>query len=206
MAGVTASFGPRRRAIVLFLPGHVEREVDRIRRRWDPVMAGRIDAHLTVVHDVADVDRAHDLLAAVAALRPGFEFTLTETACWGPAKWGIYLCVEDHDGGVQALHDDLAAVENPRWLRTTYRPHVTLVHGRTVTEAIAEEAWAELTGYHATLRGRIDTVHLVESRPGGWVTIDRFDLAAERVPAGPPGTALPNRPIRAASNRQNRGP
>ena len=168
---------PRRRAVVLFLPDEVEQEVDRIRRRWDPVMAGRIDAHLTVVHDVTDVARAHTLAEAAAGRIPAFEITLTRTACWGPAKWGIYLGVEDHDGGVQALHDDLAPVEDPRWLRTPYRPHVTLVHGRTVTEASAEAAWAELQSHRADLRARITSLHVVESRPGGWVTIDGFDLA-----------------------------
>ena len=167
----------RRRAVVLFLPEDVEREVDAIRRRWDPVMAGRIDAHLTVVHDVTDVGQAHSLAEAVATRLPAFQITLTGAACWGPARWGIYLGVEDHDGGVLALHDALGAVEDPRWLRTPFRPHVTLVHGRTVTEDEAEAAWAELCGHVASLTARIDAVHVVESRPGGWVAIDGFPLA-----------------------------
>jgi 2'-5' RNA ligase len=169
--------GARRRAVVCFLPEHVEREVDAIRRRWDPAMAERIDAHLTLVHDVTDVARAHHLVAAVAARVAGFDITITDTACWGPAKWGIYLGIEDHDGGVRALHDALAAVEDPRWLRTPFRPHVTLVHGRTVTEDVAEAAWAELNGYTAAWRCRIAALHVVESRPGGWTTIDEFELA-----------------------------
>jgi 2'-5' RNA ligase len=167
----------RRRAVVLFLPEDVEREIDAIRRRWDPVMAARIDAHLTVVHDVVDVGRAHVLAEEAAARISAFQVTLTGAACWGPAKWGIYLGVEDHDGGVLALHDALAAVEDPRWLRTPYRPHVTLVHGRTVTEDAAEAAWVELCGHVASLTARLDAVHVVESRPGGWATIDAFPLA-----------------------------
>ena len=111
---------------------------------------------------------------------PEFEITLTDAACWGPAKWGIYLGIEDHDGGVLALHDELSAIEDPRWLRTTFRPHVTLVHGRTVTESRAEAAWAELAGSTAGWHGRIDAIHLVESRPGGWVTVDRYELARDR--------------------------
>ncbi len=169
----------RRRAVVLYLPEEVEAQVDAIRRRWDPVMAGRIDAHLTVVHDVQDLDRAHELVEEAAARIAGFEITLTDSSCWGPPKWGIYLGIEDHHGGVQALHDGLAALEDPRWLRTPFRPHVTLVHGRTVEEDTAERAWAELCSMRAGWRCRIEAVHVVESRPGGWVTIDGFDLAPD---------------------------
>lgn len=177
MSGVKAL--TRRRAVVLYLSEEVAAEVDAIRRRWDPVMAGRIDAHLTVVHDVQDLDQAHELVEAAASRTAPFEITLTETACWGPPKWGIYLGVDDHHGGVQTLHDELAALEDPRWLRTPYRPHVTLVHGRTVEEDTAERAWAALCSLPAGWRCRIDAVHVVESRPGGWVTIDGFDLASD---------------------------
>jgi 2'-5' RNA ligase len=176
----------RRRAVVLFLPREVEQLVDEIRHRWDPVMAGRIDAHVTLVHDLADHDAARRRLAEVTAEHRSFELTLTATACWGPAKWGIYLHVDDHDGGVWALHDHLADIEDPRWLRGTFRPHVTLVHGRTVTEAAAERAWSHLEHYRADVRARIDAVCIVESRPGGWHTIDRFDLATSTVPTQRP--------------------
>lgn len=168
---------PRRRAVVLFLPPPVERLIDDIRHRWDPVMAGRIDAHVTLVHDLADHDLARHRLGRVARDVACFDLTLTTTACWGPAKWGIYLHVDDHDGGVWALHDQLADVEDPRWLRGTFRPHVTLVHGRTVSEETAERAWAELESFRADARARITSVCVVESRPAGWHTIDRFDLA-----------------------------
>ena len=47
-----------RRAIVLFVPPPVAARVDEIRRRWDPVMTARIGAHITLVHDVVDHERA----------------------------------------------------------------------------------------------------------------------------------------------------
>lgn len=170
----------RRRAVVVFLPREAEVVVDAIRHRWDPVMAGRIDAHLTLVHDVQDAAGLHaSLAAAVAGVAP-FELTLTTTACWGPAKWGIYLAVDDHDGGVWALHEALVEHEDPRWLRGTYRPHVTLVHGGTVSENDAEAAWARLERYVADLRVRVDSVCVVESRPGGWHVVDRFELRGSR--------------------------
>lgn len=165
-----------RRAVVVFLTGEVEQTIDAIRHRWDPTMAGRIDAHITLVHDVTDGATIVDRVAAVAAEVAPFELTLTTTACWGPAKWGIYLDLEDHDGGVWGLHDRLADLEDPRWLRGSFRPHVTLVHGRTVSEEQAEEAWAALNGFRADLRTCADAMCLIESRPGGWRTTHRFEL------------------------------
>lgn len=170
----------RRRAVVMFLPNHAEVVVDAVRRRWDPVMADRIDAHLTLVHDVQDGDLLAGVLREVAAAVEPFELTLTTTACWGPAKWGIYLGVDDHDGGVRILHEAFAEHEDPRWLRGSFRPHVTLVHGRTVAERVADAAWAELESYVADLRLRVDNVCLVESRPGGWHVLERFELGASR--------------------------
>jgi 2'-5' RNA ligase len=168
----------RRRAVVLFLPPEVEQIVDEIRHRWDPAMADRIDAHLTLIHDVQDHGALGATLTSAAAESEPFELTLTSTACWGPPKWGIYLAVDDHDGGVWALHEALAPIEDQRWLRGTFRPHVTLVHGRTVTEEVADAAWAALETYVADVRVRIDEVCIVESRPGRWHVVDRFVLGA----------------------------
>lgn len=165
-----------RRAVVLFLTGEVEESIDAIRRQWDPTMAGRIDAHVTLVHDVADGVAVGDRLAAAAAEVAPFQLTLTTAACWGPAKWGIYVGVDDHDGGVWGLHDRLADLEDPRWLRGTFRPHVTLVHGRTVSEEAAEAAWVELEGFRADACTSVDAVCVIESRPGGWHVVDRFEL------------------------------
>lgn len=169
----------RRRAVVLFLPPEIEQLVDEIRHRWDPLMAARIDAHLTLIHDVQDHGALGDTLVRAAATTPPFELTLTTTGCWGPAKWGIYLAVDDHDGGVWALHEALAPIEDPRWLRGTFRPHVTLLHGRTVTEDAADAAWAELEHFVADQRVRIDEVCVVESHPGRWEVFDRFVLGTD---------------------------
>ncbi len=50
----SAAMSVARRAVVLFVPEPVAGLVDDVRRRWDPVMLGRIDAHVTLVHDVVD--------------------------------------------------------------------------------------------------------------------------------------------------------
>ncbi len=122
-----------RRAIVVPVLPEVGALVNEIRERFDPVMAARIDPHITLVHEVVDHDRADELVAAVAARAP-FTVQLTRAELWGPARYGIFLDVDDPDGVLGALYAALRDVETPGWARVEYRPHVTLVHGRTVTE------------------------------------------------------------------------
>ena len=87
-----------RRAIVLFVPPPVDAQVDEIRRRYDPIMTGRIGAHITLVHDAADLGMARERVAA-AAERRSFPVRLTHTDRWGRSSYGIYLHVDDHAGG-----------------------------------------------------------------------------------------------------------
>lgn len=141
-------------------------------------MAGRIGAHVTLVHDVADHAIAHDRLAVAASAMAPIELGLTETATWGPARWGIYLGVDDQAGRVQALHDELASVEDPRWLRHGFRPHVTVVHGRYVDADTADEAWRALRGWAPRQRVTIDRVSVIEMSDAGWQTVAEHPLAA----------------------------
>ena len=168
-----------RRAIVVPVPPPVGRSVDEIRRRFDPVMAARIDAHITLVHEVVDHQRAAELVAR-AAERPPFTVHLTRAALWGPARYGVYLDVADPDGALASLHAALREVETPGWARVEYRPHVTLVHGRTVTADDAELAWSALDGFVAGWEVKvssIDTIELVEPR---WDLVERVEMGGAR--------------------------
>ncbi|MGH9271676.1 MAG: 2'-5' RNA ligase family protein, partial [Ilumatobacteraceae bacterium] len=117
----------RRRAVVLFVRGPVAAAIDEVRRRWDPVMAGRIDPHVTLVHDITDHEAATCRVAALAASTPPVELTLTHAGCWADtAAYGVYLGVDDPTGAVHALHDALADLEEPRWAGLEFRAHLTL--------------------------------------------------------------------------------
>lgn len=171
--------GPRR-AIVLFVPPPVDAHIDEIRHRFDPVMAGRIGAHITLVHDVADLGMARELIT-VAADRAPFPVRLTHADRWGPSRYGVFLHVDDHAGGIAALHRQVADLEAPAWARVAYRPHVTLVHGRTVTEGQADAAWSALDGFEAGWEVDVAGVDLVELVEPRWRTIERFELRAAPV-------------------------
>lgn len=159
----------------MFPPPAAVADIESIRARWDPVMAARIAAHLTIVHDVVDRRRADAALAAVAAATRPFPMRLTEAARWGPAR-GIYLRVEDPACAVAGLHDALAPVENPGWLRHGFRPHVTVVHGRYVTAADAEAAWRALNGWTVDREVLVDRVAVAEMDTDGWITVDEVPL------------------------------
>ena len=167
-----------RRAVVLFVPQPVAGLVDDIRRRWDPVMLGRIDAHVTLVHDVVDTATARRLVEEAAAATAPFEITLTTAHCWTRAANGVYLDVDDPTGGIEALHARLSALETPAWARAGFRPHVTVVHGRTVDPELADSAWAALCevtfGWTIEL-ATIDVVELDELT--GWRSVLRLPFA-----------------------------
>ena len=144
--------------------------------RWDPVMRARIGSHITLIHDVTDHVRATDLVAAAASSTAPFAVRLGRVDRWGPSAWGIYLHVDDASGGVASLHAQLASLEEPRWARATFRAHVTLVHGRTVESAAAEQAWAELDGFDPGWVVEIGAIDIVELREPAWRTVERFEL------------------------------
>jgi 2'-5' RNA ligase len=170
-----------RRAIVLFVPPPACDELDEIRTRWDPVMRGRIGAHITLVHDVVDHDRAHELVAEVAAGTAPFAVRLTRADRWRSAASGVYLHVEDPTGAVASLHARFAELEHPAWSRAPFRAHCTLVHARTVDADVANDAWSALEGFDASLDielGAVDLIELVEPK---WRTVARFELRAAAV-------------------------
>lgn len=166
-----------RRAVVLTVPPPVATAIDDIRMRWDPIMCGRIGAHITLLHDVVDDAGASDAIAAAASSTPPFQVRLTDTAHWGQSAYGVYLHVVDVEGGVSSLHSQLARFEDPRWARVSYRPHVTLVHSRTTEPAVAAAAWAVLEGFHAGWEVAVTTIDVIELDASGWRTVGCVELA-----------------------------
>jgi 2'-5' RNA ligase len=149
--------------------------VDEIRCRFDPIMAARIDAHLTLVHDVTDRGRVAEVVGRAVDREP-FDVRLTHADRWGPSRFGAYLHVDDPDSAVRDLHEAIAELESPAWARVEYRPHVTLVHGRTVSEEEAEVAWHALEGFVAGWDLPVDAVDVIELVEPRWRLVERHPL------------------------------
>jgi 2'-5' RNA ligase len=170
-----------RRAIVVFVPPPVVDLVDEIRLRWDPVMTARIGAHITLIHDVVDQERARQLVAETAETTAPFRVRLAHADRWGPSAYGIYLHIEDPTGGLAALHGHLAALEQPAWSRVPFRSHVTLVHSRTVDAATADRAWHALDGFRADWSVDVGAIDVIELDEPGWRTVERWELGQAAV-------------------------
>jgi 2'-5' RNA ligase len=166
-----------RQAIVVPLLGPTAALVDEIRCRFDPIMAARIDPHLTLVHDVSDRTRAADTVGRAVQREP-FRIRLTHADRWGPSRHGAYLHVEDPDSAVRGLQEAVAGLESPAWARGGFRPHVTLVNGRTVSEEQAEAAWRALDGFVAGWELTVAAVDLVELVEPRWRLVERHPLRA----------------------------
>lgn len=100
------------------------------RREWDPVMAAQIAAHVTVAYprEAPNTELLIERVRAASAAIPPFRLRLGGFAYFERPEEGVYVEVEDVDGGYRRLRDEV--------LRAPFRPaavppHVTIVHPRT---------------------------------------------------------------------------
>jgi 2'-5' RNA ligase len=164
-----------RHQVTAFLPPPISEQVDEIRRQWDPEMAHRIAAHITLVHEPRNDQsfrRGLDLIANGRQL----EVRLTDAHCWGTPEGGIYLAVEDIRGDIDRVRRALQAVEQPDVL---YEPHLTLVHPRTATPTRLRDAWDRLGGWAIDETVMLDTISVIELKDSQWHVATSVSLASE---------------------------
>jgi 2'-5' RNA ligase len=113
----------------IFVPPDAALSIEAARRAWDPVMAAQIAAHVTVAYpdEVPAVDRLIERARTAAARRAPFRLRLGELGCFHRPENGVYVVVEDVDGGLAALRGELLHQARAHALT----PHVTVVHPRT---------------------------------------------------------------------------
>ncbi|SDK16539.1 2'-5' RNA ligase family protein [Streptomyces indicus] len=166
----------RRRHLCVVL-GAVGR-IERWRADWDPVMAAAVPAHVTVAYpeETADerllIERAEQLAADGGPFRLG----LGEVRAVGDGTQGVYVAVDDVDGGWARLRTRLLA---PPLLRRDLPAHVTLAHPRT--SARGASCWAALAGRYVGARVTVGELLRTETeyRPGmppEFTVVRRFPL------------------------------
>jgi len=142
---------PRRPHATAFLDPRHSGPVEDLRARWDPVMAGQIAAHVTLIYPEEfppDAD-PEQLAAAGAAATAPFRIATGPAFYVGSPADGVFLGVHDLDAGLARFR--AAAVRPGRMI--DFPPHVTIVHPRTSDRG--RQAWDELAG------ARIDAVFTV---------------------------------------------
>jgi 2'-5' RNA ligase len=163
-----------RRQVTAFLPAPIGERVDEIRARWDPEMAHRIAAHITMVHDWLDDDVLQSGLDLIAA-SPQLMVHLTEARCWGAPEHGIYLGVEDTRGDIDRIRKSFRVVDPV----IRYEPHVTLIHSRTVPASRSQEAWGRLANWAINATAVIDSLCVIELRGSQWQVVTEVSLTSD---------------------------
>lgn len=137
-----------------------------LRRRLDPAQAARILPHVTVIYDdeAPDAGLLRDRLSQVCACLPPVTLTLSGITMFSPPDAGLYAVVEA-DPTFAALR---ARVLTPPFAPRSpgVRPHVTLLHPRSVADAPADWRSYAATPVHGTTTVR--DVAIIESSGGPW--------------------------------------
>ncbi len=122
--------GYRSHHATIFLTSPAAGPIEVIRRKWDPDMARCIAAHVTLVYpeEAPVVELLSERIQEACGHTTTFRMRLGGVACFERPEAGVYLDVEDLDGGYRRMRDEV--------LRLTFRdlqvsPHVTLIHPRT---------------------------------------------------------------------------
>lgn len=145
--------GMPRACVVAFLDPPGCRPVEDLRARWDPVSAAEVAAHVTLVYPEefpCGLDPA-DVAAAAATATSPFRIAVGGAFHPGSPADGVFLRVEDLDGGIARFRAAAALPGTPACLPA----HVTVVHPRAPG---GERAWAEVSGLRISARFTVSRV------------------------------------------------
>ena len=143
-------------ATIFVAPG-VAGPIEATRRRWDPHMATQIAAHVTLAdpHEAPILDLLFQRVRESSRRCRPFRLRLGGLACFDRPEDGVYVTVEDPDGGYRKLRDELL---RPPFQGIARSPHVTLVHPRTSSRGrelwdrgVYEEQGPEFTAEEVTI-------------------------------------------------------
>lgn len=166
--------GPMPRRYLLFvLDGEAAETVQGLRRQWDPVMAERIDAHLTLVYPQEFDDEELLLERAAAAASNTAPFEVRPGTVERSNLGGVWARVLDDSGAWAELR---SSILTPPFRPYPVTPHITIVHPRTSDRS--REALASLNGARIWQPLRVEELLFTETGKGGTRVLDRFPLTA----------------------------
>lgn len=114
----------------IFLPRAATEPIEAVRRAWDPAMAAQIAAHVTLTYpqEAPALDLLVERVGTACAAAARFRLRLGALGCFNRPEGGVYVGVEDVDGGYASLRRE---VLRPPFRPVSFPPHATLVHPRT---------------------------------------------------------------------------
>jgi len=158
----------------IFLPALVAQPIEGVRRAWDPVMAGQIAAHVTVAYpqEAPLAKMLGERVQAASATMTPFRLRLGTIACFERPEGGVYVEVEDPDGGYNRLR---AALLGPPFLPLDFPPHVTLIHPRTSTRGPA--FWEQRPHHQYELEFTVGEIAITAFDDTRWVVVQKHALS-----------------------------
>lgn len=164
--------GHREHHATIFVAPEAAGPIEAIRRAWDPEMATQIAAHVTLAYpqEAPLIDLLVERLGTACTRMPPFRLRLGGVACFARPEEGVYLGVEDIDGGYRRMRE---AVLHPPFRAATFPPHVTLVHPRTSRRG--RDFW-EAGWQHEGQEFTVDEIAITAFDGARWMVLMRFAL------------------------------
>lgn len=157
----------------IFVAPEVAGPIEAIRREWDPTMAARIAAHVTVAYpqEAPRTDLLIERVREASRKIPPFRLVLGGIGCFARPEDGVYVGVEDVDGGYARLREE---VLRPPVQGSSIRPHVTLIHPRT--SGRGREFWDSRGHQRPEQRFTVEEVTITAFDGVSWVVLETFSL------------------------------
>jgi 8-oxo-dGTP pyrophosphatase MutT (NUDIX family) len=164
-----------RRHLQFILSGPVADQIEILRQQWDPVMAARAPAHLSLVYPEEWNDEGLLLTRTLEASShtPPLVITLGQVAGEDGGRGGVWYLVTDVSNTWSTLRATLLAAP---FCRLAVEPHVTIVHPRTSNRGA--QALAALSGVSIAGEVALSEIVHTETDPSGMRVLNRFPLLA----------------------------
>ena len=157
-----------------FLPtGPAVDPVEASRRRWDPVMAARAPAHISLVYpeEYDDEDLLISRAKAAASQASPFTVEIAHLTTEDGGLGGVWYLMTDSSGTWRALR---AAILTKPFRTLQVEPHITIVHPRTSHQGPA--AFAELKDISIVGKLELNEIVYTETDVSGMRVLSRMPL------------------------------
>lgn len=163
----------RRRHLQFILAGPVADQIEVLRQRWDPVMAARSPAHISLAYPEEYDDETLLMSRAARAANHTSRFTVTLGKVSGEqeGRGGVWFSVTDLARTWSTLR---AAILSTPFRMLPIEPHVTVVHPRTSRRG--PEALADLSAVRVSGKVDLSEIAYTETDASGMRVLDRFQL------------------------------
>lgn len=162
-----------RRHLQFILSGQIAEKVELLRQRWDPVMAARAPAHISLVYPEEHEDEAllMSRTASAADQQSPFKISIGTVSGEHNGRGGVWFLILDPSRTWETLRVKILS-EPFRQLQTT--PHVTIAHPRTTT--LGPQALAELATFKLSGEVELSEIAYTETDSRGSSVLKRFQL------------------------------